>query len=121
MSMFRIVSRITANASGQLFLRDQIVRPDKVARIDAALRHELVDVDRAGRFKCDVFQLILRHFDGGVGIDLISLDNVFVRNCLAGVGIYLHVFDAMASVLVNLIEADFFGIGGGPDTKRPDR
>jgi len=45
-SMVRIVSRITAKASWPLCHRDQIVGRMNSA-VDAALRNELIDVDRA--------------------------------------------------------------------------
>ena len=77
------------------------------------LRHKLVDVDRAGGFERDVFQLVLRHLDVGVGIHLVALDDVVVRDFLARVGINLRVFDPVAGLLVDLVEADLLGIGSG--------
>jgi hypothetical protein len=94
-------------------VRDQVIRTDEVAGIYVALRHELVDVDSAVGFERNVFQLVFRHFDVGVGIDLIALHDVFVGNFLAGISIHLSVFDAVASLSVDLVEADFLGIGSG--------
>jgi hypothetical protein len=67
-----------------LTVRDEIVGADQVAGIDAALRDELVNVDRAGGFQGDVFKPVLRHFNVSVGIDLVALRDVFVRNFLVG-------------------------------------
>ncbi len=94
-------------------VRDQIVGADEVARVNAALRHKLVNVDRAGGFKGDIFQLVLRHFNVSVGIDLVALHDVFVGNFLPRVGVHLHVFDAVAGVSIDLVEADLLGIGSG--------
>jgi hypothetical protein len=53
-------------------ITDRVIGTDEVARVDAALGSKPVDVDRAGGFKGDVVEFILRYFDVGVGIDLIS-------------------------------------------------
>ena len=94
-------------------VRDEVIGPDEIAGIDVGLRHELVDVDRAGGFQGDVLKLVLRHFDVGVGVDLVALHDVVVRDFLAGVGVHLHVLDAVAGVSVDLVEADLLGIGRG--------
>jgi hypothetical protein len=49
----------------------------------------------------------------GVGVDLVALHDVIVGNFLAGISIDLGVFDAVASVTVDLVEAYFLGIGSG--------
>src|ERR1700732_2512788 len=111
-SMLRIVSRgesVVANFP----VRDQVVRTDEVAGIYVALRHKLVDVDGPGGFGRTVFQLIFRHFDVSVGIDLVALHDVIVGNFLASISVHLGVFDAVAGLTVDLIETDLFGIGGG--------
>ena len=74
---------------------------------------KLVDVDGARRFQRDVLELFLRHLDEGVGVDLVALDDVLVGDFLAGVGIHLDVFDAVAGLLVQLVEGDLFGLRGG--------
>jgi hypothetical protein len=94
-----------------LSVRHKIVRTDKITRVDARLWHKLVDVDRSRRLKSNVFQLILGHFNVGVSIDLVPLDDVVVRNLVTGAGVNLRVFDPVASLFVDLIEADFFRIG----------
>ena len=103
--MLRMVSRITVG--------DQVIRADEVARVDIAFGHELVDVDRSGGFQSNILKFVLRHLNVGVGINLVSLGNVFVGNFLASVGIHLGIFDAVARLTVDLVEADFFGIGSG--------
>ena len=92
---------------------DQIVRADEVAGIDVALGDKFVDVDRTRRFQSDVFKFFFRRLHVHIGIDLEALRDVFVGDFLAGVGIDLGLFDAMAGVPVDLIEADLFGIGSG--------
>src|SRR3954447_23982940 len=111
MSMLRMVSRITAKASCPTFPSG--TRPDEVTRVDARLRHKLIDVDRSGGFERNVFQLVLRHLDVGVGIYLVAFDDVVVRNFLARVGVNLGVFDPVTGLLIDLVEADLFGIGSG--------
>jgi hypothetical protein len=78
----------------------QVIGADKVARINLLAIDELVDLDGAGRFKRDVLEFFLRHFDEGVGIDLVALDDVFVGDFLAGVGVDLGVLDAVAGLPV---------------------
>ena len=63
---------------------DQIVGTDEIAWVDAAFGNKLVNVDRAGGFQGDVFKPVLRHFNVSVGIDLVALRDVFVRNFLVG-------------------------------------
>ena len=77
----------------------------------SALGYKLVNVDRAGGFEGDIFKLVLRHFNVRVGIDLVALHDVFVGNLLARVGVHLCIFDAVARLPVDLVEADFLGIG----------
>jgi hypothetical protein len=57
--------------------------------------------------------------DGGVGVDLVALDNVLVRHFLAGLGIDIGVLDAMAGVLVDLVEGDLLALRRR--RKEPDR
>jgi len=52
-------------------VRNEIIGPDEIAWIDVALGNELVDVDGTGGFEGDVFQLVLRYLDVGIGIDLV--------------------------------------------------
>ena len=54
----------------------------------------------------DVFELLLVERDVGVGVDLVALDDVFVLDVLAGVGINLDVSDAVPGLAVDLVEAD---------------
>jgi hypothetical protein len=58
-------------------------------------------------FQRHVFKLFLGHFDVGVGVDLEAPDDVLVRYLLTGLGVDARIPDAMAGVLVDLIEADF--------------
>jgi hypothetical protein len=43
--------------------------------------------------------------------DLVAFHDVIVGNFLAGISVHLGVFDAVASLSVDLVEADFLGIG----------
>ena len=61
-------------------------------------------------FQRDVIELVLRHLDIGVGVDLVALHDVFVGDFLAGVGVDLGIFDAVAGLAVDLVEGDLFRI-----------
>ena len=72
-------------------------------------------------FQRDVLELLLRHLDEGVGVDLVALDDVLVGDLLAGVGIDLGVLDTVAGLSVELVEGDFFGLLTWPDRALPDK
>jgi|SRR4051812_2873055 hypothetical protein len=99
-SMLQMVSRTTANASCPTFRSAPNSRAGSVPRVDAALRDELVNVNRASGFEGDVFQFVLRHFNVGVGIDLLTLYNFVRRNFLTSVSIHFQVFDAPVFLLI---------------------
>ena len=96
-----------------LAVRTQVIGTDQIARIDLAAVDELVDLDGPRRFQRDVLELLLRHLDEGVGVDLVALDDVLVGDLLAGVGIHLGVLDAVAGLPVELVEGDLFGFRRG--------
>jgi len=50
---------------------NEIVRTDEITRIDAGLWDKLVNINCPVRFQRNVFQLVLRYLDVGVGIDLV--------------------------------------------------
>jgi hypothetical protein len=108
-----MVSRITAKASWPLAVRTQVIGADQIARVDLALVDELVDFDGARRFQRDVLEFFLGHLDERVGVDLVALDDVLVGDFLAGVGVYLGVFDPMARLPIELVEGDLLGFRGG--------
>jgi hypothetical protein len=85
----------------------KVIRSDDVAGIDLLALHELVDIDGARGLQRHVFKLFLGHFDVAVGVDLEAPDDVLVRYFLTGLGVDARILDAMAGVLVDLIEADF--------------
>ena len=91
----------------------QVVGTDQIARIDLAAVDELVDLDGPRQFQRDVLELLLRHLDEGVGVDLVALDDVLVGDLLAGVGVDLGVLDAVAGLPVELVERDLFGFRRG--------
>ena len=91
----------------------QVVGTDQISRIDLAAVDELVDLDGSRRFQRDVLELLLRHLDEGVGVDLVALDDVLVGDLLAGVGVHLGVLDAVAGLPVELVERDLFGFRRG--------
>ena len=93
-----------------LAVGDEIIGTDQIAVVDIGLGHELVDLDGMGRFQRDVVELLLRDLDVGVGVDLVALHDVVGADFLAGVGIDLGIFDAVAGFAVDLVEADLFGI-----------
>jgi hypothetical protein len=71
-------------------IRNEVIGPDEITGVDAGLRYKLVNVDRAGGFERDVFQLVPRHLNVGVGIHLVAFDDVVVRNFFARIGIKLR-------------------------------
>ena len=96
-----------------LAVRHQVVGTDQIPRVDLAAVDELVDLDGSRRFQRDVLELLLRHLDEGVGVDLVALDDVLVGDLLAGVGVHLGVLDAVAGLPVELVERDLFGFRRG--------
>ncbi len=96
-----------------LSVRHQVVGTDQIPRVDLAAVDELVDLDGSRRFQRDVLELLLRHLDEGVGVDLVALDDVLVGDLLAGVGVHLGVLDAVAGLPVELVEGDLFGFRRG--------
>jgi hypothetical protein len=95
-----------------LAVRHQVIGTDQIAIVDVGFGYELVDLDGTGGFQRDVLKLVLRHLDIGVGVDLVALHDIVGRDFLAGVGVDLGIFDAMAGLAVDLIEADLLGIRG---------
>ena len=96
-----------------LAVRHEIVGPDDVTLVDILPRHELVDLDRMGTFEGNVVQFVLADLDVGIGIDLVSLHDVFRRDFFPGLGVDLLVFDAVSGRSIDLVEADLFRIGRG--------
>jgi hypothetical protein len=59
-----------------LSVRHEVVGADEVARIDIALWNELIDFDGACGFERDILQFVLRHFNVGISVDLVTFDDV---------------------------------------------
>ncbi|MDR6306655.1 hypothetical protein GGQ85_004389 [Nitrobacter vulgaris] len=93
-------------------IRHQKIRPDNIEVIDLGARHKLIDVDRACGFKGDILEFFFRDLEIAVGIDLIALDDVFVRDFLAGFSIDFLILDTVPYVAIDLVEADLFGLRG---------
>jgi len=91
-------------------------RPRGRAAASLGAIDEFVDLDRPCRFQSHFLELLLRHLDKGVGVDLVALDDVLVGDFLAGIGVDLGVFDAVASLPVELIERDLLGFRRGWST-----
>jgi hypothetical protein len=114
--LVHLADRLTDHGVGivtDLAIRSEIVGTDHEARVDLAAVDELVDLDRPGRFQGDVLEFVLRHFDEGVRVDLVALDDVLVGDLLAGVGVHLGILDAVAGLAVELIERDLLGLRCG--------
>jgi hypothetical protein len=93
-----------------LAVRHEVVGADNIAAVDIGSRNEFVDLDGAGRFQRDVVEFVLRHLDVGIGVDLVALHDVVVGDFLAGLGVDLGVFDAVAGLAVDLVEGDLLGV-----------
>jgi len=81
-----------------------------IAAVDVGSGNEFVDLDGASRFQRNVVEFVLRHLDVGIGVDLVALHDVFVGDFLAGIGVDLRIFDAMAGLAVDLVEGDLLGV-----------
>jgi hypothetical protein len=73
----------------------------------------LVDVDGAGRLDRDRLEVLVGDLDIVTLRDLVALDDVLAVDFLAGLGIHLDIADAVAGVLVELVEADLLALAGG--------
>ena len=91
----------------------QVVGPDEVAGVDLVAVDELVDLNGAGGFQCNVFELLLRDLNEGVFVERVALDDVLVGDFLACVGVHLQVLDAVAGLPVELVERDLLALRGG--------
>jgi hypothetical protein len=88
-------------------IRNDVVRAVQIELVDLLLGHELVDLDGALALDRDRFELFGLDLDLLAFADLIALDDVARINLVAGLGVHLAVFDAVAGLLVDLMEADF--------------
>ena len=88
----------------------QIIWPDQVARIDLGFLDKLVDLDSPRRFQRELIELLLADLNEGFLIERVPLDDVFVRHFLASIGIDLHISDAVAGLLVELVKRDLLAI-----------
>jgi hypothetical protein len=100
---------------GEGLLPDLAVRHDvagtvEVELIDLLARDELVDVDHPLALDGDRFEFLRLKFKVLALADLVALDNVGGFDFVAAVGIDLAVLDAMARVLVELVEADLLAL-----------
>ena len=93
-----------------LAVRHEIIGADHVTAVDIGPRHELVDLDGAGRFQREFVKLVLRHLNVGVGVDLVALHDVVVGDFLTGIGVDLGVFDPVAGLAVDLVEGNLLGV-----------
>jgi hypothetical protein len=78
--------------------------PPQVSRIDLGLLDELVDLDGPRRFQHYLLQFLLGNLHEGLLVQHVGLGDVFVRDFLAGIGVDLGVFDAVAGFPVQLVE-----------------
>src|SRR6266404_2278672 len=76
------------------------------------LGHELVDVDHALALDCHGFEFLGTKFDVLALTDLIALDDIGGLDLVPALGIDLAILYSMASVLVDLMEADFLPLRG---------
>ena len=95
-----------------LAIRHDVIGIVEIELVDLLARHELVDLDRALALDRDRFQLFRLELEVLALADLVALDDVGRLDLVAGVGIDLAILDAMAGVLVELVEADLFALAG---------
>ena len=94
-------------------VRRDVIGADIIEVVDFVARHELIDIDGLGAFERDRFHFLVGDLDVFAFGDLVTLDDVLGRDFLAGLGIDLAIADATTGCFVDLIEADFFALGGG--------
>src|SRR5262245_24635111 len=87
---------------------DNVVRAVQIEFVDLFLRHELIDLDRAFAFDRDRLEFLGIDLEVLVLTDLVAFDDVIGVHFFFAVGIDLAVFDPMAGLFVDLMEADFF-------------
>jgi hypothetical protein len=88
-----------------------VVGVAEIQLVDLVLRDELLDVDHPRAFDGHCFKLLRFELDVLALPRFVALDDVVLRNLVAGVGIDLAVFDAIAGVLVDLVKPDLFPFG----------
>src|SRR4029077_19294158 len=75
--------------------------------------HKLVDLYRALALNCYGLKFLGLDVDILTLADLVALDDLSRIDLLSGLGVHLPVFDAVAGILVDLMEADFFASRSG--------
>jgi hypothetical protein len=106
-----MVSRITASVVADLAVRPRIVGPDQIAGIDLIALDERVDLDGARGFQRHVLELFVRDLDEGVGVDLVSLNDVSL-DLFAGFGVDLGVLVRWPVLRLSWLNETFSSRGG---------
>ena len=96
-----------------LSVRGNVIGVVQVDFVDLVLGHELVDVDRALALNRDGFELLGIKLDIVALADLVPFDDVCGIDLITSFGIDLPALDALASVLVELMEAGLLALRGG--------
>src|SRR5262249_48707402 len=94
-----------------LAVGNEIVGTIEIQLVDFFLRHELVDLDCALALDGDRLKLFGLNLDILAFANLVALDDVGRIDLVAGLGIHLSVFDAIAGLLIDLIEANLLSFG----------
>src|ERR1700730_10537510 len=89
-----------------LSVRGNVIGIVQVQFVDLLPRHELVDVDRALALDLDSFELLGIKLDILALADFVALDDICGIDLVAAFRIDLTVLDAIASLLIELVEAD---------------
>src|SRR5262249_24667458 len=107
-----------------LAVRHDVVGVVQIELVDFLLGYELVDVNHSLALDGDRLELLRSDFEVFALAGLVALDDVLLLDFLAGFDIDLAVFDPVAGLLVDLMEADFFPLrrrreqGDGTGDKR---
>jgi hypothetical protein len=104
-------------------VRDDVIRVAEVKLINLFAQNEAVNLDGALAFERDGLKLLGLHLDVFALGDFIALDDIADLDLVAAFGVDLAIFDAMARVLVELMEADLlaFRAGGEEPAMNPLR
>ena len=110
-----LVDRVADDAESLLTdfaIGDDVVGPVDVEIVDLRARNELVDADCPGRLHLDRLQVFVGDLDVTVA-RLVPLHDLVGLHHIARLGVDSLYLDAMAGRLIDLVEADLFGLRSG--------
>src|SRR5262249_46616307 len=89
-------------------IRRDVVRAVEIELVDFFLRHEFVDLDRALALDGNRLKLFGLDLDVFALVHFVAFDDVGRVDLVSRLGIHLAVFDTIARLFIDLMEADLF-------------